>query len=197
MISPVKILGGGRINIGYRAAISIIDQDINLPHAFYHVFDKTGNRIGLALRETQAQMSRARQSRRKRLGLRRLSARHDQSRPRLEIYRVLAPGGRFSISDIVAETLPRSIRDHPAAYAACIAGAISEADYVGGLRAAGLDEITVDERLVYTAEQLRGLVASDLANLDLDPESLVAASTEIEGDVWSARIRGSKPLASR
>jgi arsenite methyltransferase len=110
-----------------------------------------------------------------------------------EIARVLAPGGRFSISDIVAESLPSAIRDHPAAYAACIAGAISEADYVAGLRAAGLDEIEVDERLVYTADQLRGLVASDLANLDLDPESLAAASTEIEGNIWSARIRGRRP----
>ncbi|MEO1369470.1 MAG: methyltransferase domain-containing protein, partial [Acidobacteriota bacterium] len=54
-----------------------------------------------------------------------------------EIARVLAPGGRFSVSDIVAEDLPAEIVGHAAAHAACIAGAISEADYVAGLEAAG------------------------------------------------------------
>jgi len=110
-----------------------------------------------------------------------------------EIYRVLKPGGRFSISDIVAEELPASIREHPAAYAACVAGAISEADYVAGLRATGLDDVRVDERLVYTADQIHGLVESDLDNIGLDPEALSAAAEEVAGKVWSVRIRGRKP----
>jgi len=42
-----------------------------------------------------------------------------------ELQRVLRPGGRFSVSDIVVDELPDFVRDHPAAYAACIAGAVS------------------------------------------------------------------------
>ncbi len=78
-----------------------------------------------------------------------------------EIQRVLKPGGRFSISDIVAQDLPRDILESFEAYACCIAGAISEEAYLAGLRAAGLTEVRVEERFVYDAEQLAALVASE------------------------------------
>jgi arsenite methyltransferase len=64
-----------------------------------------------------------------------------------EIHRVLRPGGRFVVSDVVAEReLPDSVRRDPAAWAACYGGAIPEADYVAAVRAAGLDELTVLHR---------------------------------------------------
>ena len=75
-----------------------------------------------------------------------------------EVHRVLKPGGRFSISDIVVEELPEALRSHAAAYAACVAGAIPEAQYVAGLRAAGLLDVEVSERLVYSAVEIRGIV---------------------------------------
>ncbi len=110
-----------------------------------------------------------------------------------EIERVLVPGGRFSISDIVVEDLPGWIRENVAAYAACVAGAISEADYGSGLRAAGFEDVEVGEQLVYSAEQIRGLVASDLADLGLDPATLEGAYGQVEGKVWSAKFSGRKP----
>lgn len=113
-----------------------------------------------------------------------------------EIYRVLRPGGRFSVSDIVVEELPEPIRQHAAAYSACIAGAISEADYLKGLDEAGLGELEVSERLVYDSAQLRSIVSSDLDDLGLSDDSLLDATETVAGKVWSAKLTGRKPVLS-
>ncbi len=64
-----------------------------------------------------------------------------------EIHRVLRPGGRFVVSDVVAEEeLPEAVRSDPAAWAACYGGAIPEAEYVGAARRAGFDALEVLER---------------------------------------------------
>ncbi len=112
-----------------------------------------------------------------------------------EIQRALAPGGRFAISDIVVEELPEEIRRHAAAYAACVAGAIREDEYVAGLEAAGLEGVEVTERVVYTAQQIRGIVGSDLESFGLSPELLDTGLEALEGKVWSARFGGRKPAA--
>ena len=109
-----------------------------------------------------------------------------------EIHRVLKPGGRISISDIVVEELPGWLREHQAAYAACIAGAISEPSYIAGLEKTGLVEVDVSERVVYTADQIRGMVESDLQDFGLDPEALGESFKDLEGKVWSARFSGRK-----
>jgi arsenite methyltransferase len=122
----------------------------------------------------------------------------DKPRVFSEISRVLAPGGRFSISDIVVESLPAELRGHAVAYAACVAGAISEDDYLAGLRAAGLVDVEVTERLVYDAEQIRGIVASDLDNLGGDASLSALLDRHLPalaGKVWSAKITGRKPRA--
>ena len=105
---------------------------------------------------------------------------------------MLRPGGRFSISDIVADELPPAILENPAAYAACIAGAISEADYVAGLEAAGLVDVQVSERLVYDADQLSDLVGSDLEWAGLEPDALEGAIADAAGKVASVRVSGRK-----
>ena len=110
-----------------------------------------------------------------------------------EIARVLRPGGRFSISDIVAEDLPEQIVSHAAAHAACVAGAISQADYVAGLEAAGLRDIEVVDRLVYDAAQLRAMVASDLQDLGVDAPDLEDAVAQAAGKVASVRVTGRLP----
>ncbi len=64
-----------------------------------------------------------------------------------EIHRILRPGGRFVVSDVIAEeALPESVRSDPAAWAACYGGAIPEAEYLGAIRAAGFGSVEVLER---------------------------------------------------
>ncbi|MHC4471900.1 MAG: methyltransferase domain-containing protein [Planctomycetota bacterium] len=109
-----------------------------------------------------------------------------------EIARVLRRGGRFSISDIVAQDLPEALRESAKAYAACIGGAISEAEYVAGLEAAGLREVGVTGRLVYEAEQLKAIVASDLEAFGVEPGLIEAGVVQAAGKVWSAKFTGRK-----
>ena len=79
-----------------------------------------------------------------------------------EIARVLKPGGRMLVSDIVVEDLPDWVRENKALYSACVAGAISESDYVAGLRAAGLADVEVRDRLVYDAGQLEAMYREEI-----------------------------------
>jgi SAM-dependent methyltransferase len=64
-----------------------------------------------------------------------------------EIHRILRPGGRFVVSDVIAETeLPESVRNDPAAWAACYGGAIPEPQYLGAIRGAGFASVEVLQR---------------------------------------------------
>ncbi len=112
-----------------------------------------------------------------------------------EIGRVLKPGGRISISDIVAEDLPAAIRGSRDAWTGCLAGAISEAEYVRGLEAAGLREVRATPRLVYDASQLQGLFGDSAcgpgAGAPADTKTLAQAAT---GKIWSTRFEGVKPF---
>lgn len=110
-----------------------------------------------------------------------------------ELARVLKPGGRFSISDIVAEDLPEPLRASAAAHAACIGGAIPEADYLAGLRAAGLAEVAAAERFAYDADALVGLAETDFASLGLPADELRRIAAAAAGKVASVRFTGRKP----
>lgn len=117
-----------------------------------------------------------------------------------EIARVLKPGGRVRISDIVAQSLPEAARTSEALYGSCIAGAISEADYVAGLKAAGLDHVEVTERIVYDTAQLRAFLRSEgvesgccgsVVDLGMPIDEMVSA---MEGKIWSARFHARKAV---
>jgi len=115
-----------------------------------------------------------------------------------EIARVLKPGGRISISDIVVADLPDWVRESAALYGACVAGAISEENYLTGLRRAGLADVTVTERLVYDKTQLEAFVASEIPSEasaccggGAIPKALIKGVAEtLEGNIWSAKVTG-------
>ena len=113
-----------------------------------------------------------------------------------ELARVLKPGGRVSISDIVAEDLPDLLRTHARTHSACIGGAISEADYLAGLRAAGLEDVSVTERLVYERDQLVGVSSIDEGDVLDDAATLARLHDAVlacEGKIWSAKFTARKP----
>lgn len=86
----------------------------------------------------------------------------DKPRVFAEIARVLRPGGRMRVSDLVVEDLPAWVRQSSALYSSCVAGAVSEIEYLEGLRAAGLEDVEVLDRLVYDDAQLRAIVTSEV-----------------------------------
>ena len=105
-----------------------------------------------------------------------------------EIVRVLKPGGQMRVSDIVAERLPDWVRESEAFYSACVAGAVSEQEYVEGLRSAGLEGVEVLERLVYDESQLGGLAECVPAGAGDETDGWGS----VAGKVWSALIYGRK-----
>lgn len=119
-----------------------------------------------------------------------------------EIHRVLKPGGRFSISDIVAEPMPDWVVALGQLYSACISGAIPEPDYLAGLRAAGLSDVAVRDRLVYDPVQLLALLDSELGgsccggSAPLSKGQLARVTTALAGKVASVRVVGRKPAGS-
>ncbi|MHC4429918.1 MAG: arsenite methyltransferase [Planctomycetota bacterium] len=119
-----------------------------------------------------------------------------------EIARVLKPGGQVMISDIVVEDLPQWVRDDPRLFSGCVAGAISEAEYVQGLKEAGLEEVEVTGRFVYEASQLTpALEAAEHEgsctccgdSAGDDHEGGRALAETLAGKVWSAGFLARKP----
>ena len=130
----------------------------------------------------------------------------EKSRAFAEIARVLKPGGRMLVSDIVVEEFPEELRGDKGLYSACIAGAVSEQEYVLGLQTAGLDAVEVRERLVYDAAQLQGLFGSDEEGGCCGGSGccggeeggargklLEELAKRLEGKIWSARVFARKP----
>lgn len=120
-----------------------------------------------------------------------------------EIARVLKPGGRMQVSDIVVQDLPAWVRQSAALYSACVAGAVPEAEYLAGLSKAGLVDVEVRERLVYDAAQIKALVADELAGGKEAgacccgggvAEKIVGdLAGSFAGQVWSAKFYARKP----
>ncbi|MDI7267428.1 MAG: arsenite methyltransferase [Myxococcota bacterium] len=119
-----------------------------------------------------------------------------------EIARVLRPGGRMLVSDIVVRDLPSWVAQSFAMYASCVAGAISEDDYLVGLRNAGLADVAVRERLTYDGAQIAAFVESDLPDLaktspccgaSVDAGAIRAAAEALSGKIWSAKFFARKP----
>ena len=122
----------------------------------------------------------------------------DKPRVFAEIARVLKPGGRMTVSDIMVQDLPAWARASKDLYSTCVAGAISEESYTEGLTAAGLAEIEVTARLVYEGSQIELLIESEVPGSEaggaVAGRSAAELAGELEGKIWSAKVTARKPL---
>ena len=111
-----------------------------------------------------------------------------------EAFRVLAPGGRFAVSDIVVLTpLPEIARRAMRLWTGCVAGALLDTEYVAKLSAAGFTDARVEVTRAYTRQELLDMVATvspeDLpAGVDVD-----SVIDSMDGALASAFVRGTKP----
>jgi ubiquinone/menaquinone biosynthesis C-methylase UbiE len=113
----------------------------------------------------------------------------DKDRVLKEAFRVLKPGGRFAVSDVVVRgEVPAAIRKSMELWIGCIAGALSEAEYRSKLASAGFTGIDVEVTRVYGLDDARTFLAAE--GLDVD-----AVAKEIEGRFVSAFIRATKPAS--
>jgi SAM-dependent methyltransferase len=110
-----------------------------------------------------------------------------------EINRVLKPGGKVLVSDIVAERLPWTVRQIASLWDSCVAGAISETEYLDQMRQAGLEEARVVARHTYDAAQLAGLAEGCCAKIPGWAKPLVKRLvSQLAGHVHSVRVAARK-----
>jgi SAM-dependent methyltransferase len=113
----------------------------------------------------------------------------DKDKVLAEAFRVLKPGGRFAVSDVVVRgEVPPAVRRSMELWVGCVAGALSEADYRAKLARAGFADIDLEVTRVYDVEDARTFLAGE--GLDVD-----AVAAEIDGKVVSAFVRAAKPAS--
>ena len=109
----------------------------------------------------------------------------DKDRVLREAFRVLRPGGRFAVSDVVTRGEIRpEVRQSILAWVGCLAGALDEQDYRDRLAAAGFVDIDVEPTRIYRTEDARQFLAES---------GLEAVAAEADGKFFSAFIRATKP----
>jgi SAM-dependent methyltransferase len=107
-----------------------------------------------------------------------------------EAFRVLKPGGRFAVSDVVIRgQVPPEIRKNLELWVGCVAGALQEDDYVSKLQAAGFADAAVEPWRVYHVDDARAFLAE--SGVDVD-----RMAPEVDGKVASAFIRARKSEAN-
>jgi SAM-dependent methyltransferase len=111
----------------------------------------------------------------------------DKDRVLAEAFRVLRPGGRLAVSDIVVRgEVPAAIRRSVELWIGCLAGALEESDYRARLAKAGFEAIDVEPTRIYRVQDARDA----LAGAGLDPDAI---APHVDGKFMSAFVRARKP----
>ena len=115
----------------------------------------------------------------------------DKDRVLKEAFRVLKPGGRLAVSDIVVRgSMPEEVRHSVELWAGCVAGALEESDYLRKLQQAGFEQVSIEPTRIYSAADAREFLIG--AGLDVE---LVAK--EVDGKYLSGFIRAVKPVKGK
>ncbi len=111
----------------------------------------------------------------------------DKDRVLAEAFRVLKPGGRFAVSDVVVHgDVPDAVRRSMELWVGCIAGALKDDEYIGKLTKAGFESVSIEPTRVYTVEDARQFLVGE----GIDPDKI---APQIEGKFRSAFVRAVKP----
>ena len=114
----------------------------------------------------------------------------DKGRVLREAFRVLKPGGRFAVSDVVVRgDVPEAVRKNVLLWVGCIAGALKDTEYISTLADAGFESIDIEPTRVYNVEDARAFLTSEGVDVD-------AIAPQVEGKFMSAFVRARKPQAS-
>jgi len=106
-----------------------------------------------------------------------------------EAFRVLKPGGRFAVSDVVVRgDVPEAVQKSLLMWVGCIAGALRDTDYVSKLTAAGFASVTIEPTRVYNIEDARAFLTAE--GMDVD-----TIAPLVDGKFMSAFVRAAKPGA--
>src|SRR5271169_73145 len=108
-----------------------------------------------------------------------------------EAYRVLKPGGRFAVSDVVTRgEIAPAVRQSVLLWVGCIAGALEENEYRGRLSAAGFEQIEIEPTRIYRVDDAREFLSS--AGIDVD-----AIAAQVDEKFMSAFVRAVKPKSAQ